>query len=1111
MARVKFIPVLFLLFTGLGLAQDLKISHVDFPPSYRTGTINDMAQDPRGNIWMASMNQGLLKYDGTNFTQFAHERDDPNSLPADRLECVLVDREGIIWIGGFDAGLSRFDPITEIFTHFQHSETDTSSLRSNSIRSLAQDHEGTIWIGTVEGLDQLDPISFQVSHHLDQSQDALILDKEHIRVLFVDREGTLWAGGSSPFYGEESNGGLFKINVKTKNVQRYYHTEETSSLIDNRVTALYEDSQGNFWVGTVGDGLHIMNRQEGTFNRYTYDPKDPGKLSRPPLRNFSYAADHIRSIEEDDQGHIWIGTMGNGINRFDPKTKSVQFICCGDVGNNGLPSNLIWNYLKTRDGLLWISSWQPSLREQILVQINLTPNELYQKEFGIPIYSFAEGENENIYMGSNNLLIQIDKGGNERIVEQFDNLALGRLNHLNKDNQGNLWISSETGLYKYNITDATLDPYTNGLQSGSPETNTSEIIDNNRILVGTVDGLYLFELDQERFTKIEHTPDDVKSQTQHSVLIILKDSRNNIWIGLQNYGLKRFDLENQEFVDYPFVESVQNSIRSIYEDDYNNLYVGGGRSGLRQYYPDLDRFVVIKDESGLLTENTSIGGMKTSGDSILWAWSTSHGGMIKYDIKTNTGFLFDNNWLKPGTGFSAYGIFKSSNDDFYFGTSTGFVKFRTDDYARKSNYKPSPFVSKFQVNNELVSITDSVTSNLNFTYDQNDIAVTLGYINFLTGSGGNSVKYRLEQYDSEWREGKNDEEISYYRLPPGTYTFRIKAMDVYGEWTEQSLAFSIKPPWWKTWWAYLIYAFLFVMGVIMIDRYQRRRLVARERAVAREKELAQAKEIQKAYTQLKATQSQLVHAEKMASLGELTAGIAHEIQNPLNFVNNFSEVSSEMIDEATEELDQGDLAEAKNVLKELKTNLDKINHHGIRASSIVRNMLAHSQARSGDRELADINQMADEYLRLAYHGFRAKDNGFKVTFETNLDKEIPPVKVITQDIGRVLLNLINNAFYACTEKSKKSENGYSPKVTVTTTHENGHVKISVQDNGTGIPDDLVDKVFQPFFTTKPTGSGTGLGLSLSYDIIKAHGGDLHVESVAGTGTTFTILLNVTNQ
>ncbi|MDE3184284.1 MAG: GHKL domain-containing protein [Bacteroidota bacterium] len=266
--------------------------------------------------------------------------------------------------------------------------------------------------------------------------------------------------------------------------------------------------------------------------------------------------------------------------------------------------------------------------------------------------------------------------------------------------------------------------------------------------------------------------------------------------------------------------------------------------------------------------------------------------------------------------------------------------------------------------------------------------------------------------------------------------------------------------------------------------------------------------IEQTLNHLKSTQSQLIQSEKMASLGELTAGIAHEIQNPLNFVNNFSEVNKELLVELNEEIDKGNYDDAKSIAKDVIANEEKINHHGKRADAIVKGMLQHSRSSTGVKEPTDINALADEYLRLAYHGLRAKDKSFNATIKTDFDESIPKISIVPQDTGRVILNLITNAFYAVTEKRKQSGDAYEPTVSVITKKSENSVFITVSDNGNGIPQKIIDKIFQPFFTTKPTGEGTGLGLSLSYDIVKAHGGELKVETKEEEGSKFIISLPV---
>jgi two-component system, NtrC family, sensor kinase len=284
-------------------------------------------------------------------------------------------------------------------------------------------------------------------------------------------------------------------------------------------------------------------------------------------------------------------------------------------------------------------------------------------------------------------------------------------------------------------------------------------------------------------------------------------------------------------------------------------------------------------------------------------------------------------------------------------------------------------------------------------------------------------------------------------------------------------------------------------------------------------ELTQQKEaLEKTVLELKTTQTQLIHAEKMASLGELTAGIAHEIQNPLNFVNNFSEMSVELIEELTEERkkEKGERDEdlESELLADIVQNLEKITHHGKRASSIVKGMLEHSRTSSGIKELTDINALADEYLRLSYHGLRAKNKSFNSDFKTNFEENLPKINVVSQDFGRVILNLINNAFYAVGKREKEGKEtgeSFNPLVNINTKNIDNQIVIKISDNGTGMPEAVKAKIFQPFFTTKPTGEGTGLGLSLAYDIItKGHGGTIDVQSAENQGTEFTITLPIQN-
>jgi signal transduction histidine kinase len=305
----------------------------------------------------------------------------------------------------------------------------------------------------------------------------------------------------------------------------------------------------------------------------------------------------------------------------------------------------------------------------------------------------------------------------------------------------------------------------------------------------------------------------------------------------------------------------------------------------------------------------------------------------------------------------------------------------------------------------------------------------------------------------------------------------------------------------------------------LLEKTQENEKMVREQNIVLEQKVKErTAALNKSLEELKETQNQLIQKEKMASLGELTAGIAHEIQNPLNFVNNFSELSQELAHELKEELERPELDKdlINDLISDLNQNQEKINMHGKRASSIVKGMLEHSRKSTGERRPTDINALVDEYLRLSYHGMRAKDKNFNVDFKMDLDKTIGDITIVPQDMGRVFLNLFNNAFYAVQQRFSLppppappfgSEGGEKPLVKVTTQKTDNHIIITIKDNGIGIPDTIKSKIFQPFFTTKPTGEGTGLGLSLSYDIVtKGHNGALEVESTEGGGSTFVIKL-----
>ncbi|MBC7889538.1 MAG: two-component sensor histidine kinase [Ferruginibacter sp.] len=384
--------------------------------------------------------------------------------------------------------------------------------------------------------------------------------------------------------------------------------------------------------------------------------------------------------------------------------------------------------------------------------------------------------------------------------------------------------------------------------------------------------------------------------------------------------------------------------------------------------------------------------------------------------------------------------------------------------------------------------------------DANEIVST---IYEALGEGNNAIKYYriYKVYSDSLNNLASQRAVA---IEKASYEFSKKELEFERKTLQQR------------WLIFSAFAALFSLAVVLwaINR-NRNRLNHTNKDLQQKNALIETQKLkaEETLSKLQAAQAQLVQSEKMASLGELTAGIAHEIQNPLNFVNNFSEVNIEMIAELKDEIDKGNVEEVKAIANDIEANEQKINHHGKRADTIVKGMLLHSRSSSGIKESTDINALADEYLRLAYHGLRAKDKSFNAAMKTDFDNSIANINIIPQDIGRVILNLITNAFYAVSEKKKaprtsEREVVYEPIVFVSTKKTGDSVFISVRDNGNGIPQKVLDKIFQPFFTTKPTGQGTGLGLSLSYDIVKAHAGQLKVETKEGQGAEFIIQLPI---
>jgi len=1108
------------------------------PGDTQENRVQGLVQDKTGFLWFATQG-GLLRYDGQNFVTYRYDGNNPNSLSNDYIESLFLDSKGRLWMTHWQQGaLTTFEPERGIFTRYQHDPDNPESLSGNVLSCVAEDHQGFIWIGGELGLDRYDPKTGKFKHFQHDPENPNSLSYNRVRALYVDKTGTLWVGTGFPWETNSSEGGLNRYNPENETFTRYLHApEDSTSLINNKIRSILEDSKGNFWIGTVGDGLHLMDREKGTFKRLTHDPLNPEKLSGPwqpgPIPAVSDSSTHISSIFEDDEGRIWITAFPGGLKLFDPVSGITRHFKMGS-GTGNLNTDFLWQTYQTNDGTLWITSggdgqtvFKVKQYDDLFPFFNIPMKEDESRSVSHGILKDRSG---NIWIGHENpvFLERIDRRTGSRTVFKIGDpqKQVTRIHGLMEDREGYIWVGTDRGQFRGNSETSVFQFFQPpGISDEIAQSLFLEVLQarSGHFWFGSWEhGLFRYDPATGDVVNYAHDPNDPNSLGGKLVGSIYEDEKGNIWVG---GGSPFGDIFNPLFLDRinPQTNRIERFFKAnkqlgmlsyITEDNGGNIWFVDWLNGFQKLNPATGTFKSFNPNNSLLPSNYLLSLVK-SGDGTFWL--SDQNSIIEFDPEIETMSVYNANsgirnaYDHYNSGYAAH------DGELFFSRKGGFHAFYPNQILQQKNTRlPDIRITNFQMlgdqnSSAVLKLLEKPVwqkAAIRLAHDQNLFTFSVACFDFYDASTI-QLQYMLEGYDKAWRNDVRGGETSpYTNVPPGEYTFRVRGANSFGVWNMEgvSMGITILPPWWKTWWAYAFYLFLMLIGIWQVHKFQRERTIRMEREKSRERELLQAREIEKAYTELKTTQTQLIQAEKMASLGELTAGIAHEIQNPLNFVNNFSEVNTELIDELEQEADKGNYDEVKAIAKDIKENEQKINHHGKRADAIVKGMLQHSRSSTGVKEPTDINALADEYLRLAYHGLRAKDKSFNADFKTELDESLPKIKLIAQDMGRVLLNLINNAFYAVTDKKAQQPENYKPTVIVSTKNEDGKVIIKVKDNGNGIPEEIKNKIFQPFFTTKPTGEGTGLGLSLSYDIIKAHGGELKVNTIEGEGTEFIIVL-----
>jgi ligand-binding sensor domain-containing protein/signal transduction histidine kinase len=1154
-----------------GPGEHIKFERLTVEQGLSQNTIQCLLQDRQGFLWFGTRD-GLNRYDGYSFTVYKPEPQNTQSLSDNQIESLYEDRLGILWIGTLYGGLNRFDAATESFRHYKHDPQNSQSISNNHIIAIYEDRAGVLWFGTEAGLNRFDRATETFRRYQHDPANPSSLSDNSVSAILEDSLGELWIGtvsrGLARMGAPDREAGIFRT---------YQHDPQNpQSLASDVVNAICEDQAERLWIGTSG-GLSCLRREDRgaktvVFRNYQHNPKNPYSLSQ----------NYIRSIYADRSGVIWIAARGGGLNRFDPARETTTGAAFRSYQNDpqnpfSLSSNDIYSIYEDRSGGMWLGTRAGANRFE---RVPL-PFQHYQHDPKNPaslsdksVWAIYEDRAGDIWIGTLS-------GGLDRFeratgtppgvafthfrydVKNSRSLSDNSVWSIYEDQAGTLWIGTrDGGLNQFDRATKTFrhfrrDP--NNPRSLSYNWVTS--IHESRqerdgvLWIGTWGGgLNRFERHTGIFKNYRNDPQNPHSLSSNGVWLIYEDRAGVLWLGTE-IGLERFDRATETFKHYHHDPNAANSLSnnsvwSIHEDRAGALWIGTS-SGLNRFDRHTETFKHYREKDGL--PNDVIYGILEDARGNLWL--STNKGIVKFNPETGTIKSYEARDGLQSNEFNANAAFQNRRGEMFFGGIDGFNVFHPDS-VKDNPYVPPVVITALKRYNtdvaEGIAISEkgiAARDEIVLSYKDNILNFEFAALSF-RNSFKNQYAVRLEGFNDNWIQLGAQRQATFTNLSPGEYTLQVKGSNNDGVWNEAgaALKLSITPPWWKTRWAYALYAAL-GLGLLyaargfelkqreqktMLKESELRVLAAEAQAQAlqaenarQESELQKAAELESAYqaleeahAHLQATQQQLVTQEKLASLGQLTAGIAHEIKNPLNFVNNFAVLSVDLAKELRAEIEKhktregGDFENLQDIIAMLELNVEKINHHGQRADNIVKSMMQHAHGVSGQRAPADINRLLDEAVDLTYHGLRAKDASLNIAIEKEYDESIGKLNVVPQNISRVFLNLINNACYAAQEKQKDKRkeqtanaDNFSPALGVRTKNLDDKIEIRIRDNGNGIPAGIHDKIFSPFFTTKPAGQGAGLGLSISYDIIvQEHKGEIKFATTEGSFTEFMIYL-----
>lgn len=1133
---LSFFIIIFNLKAG---AQELPLTHFTTASESNplpSAMVTNVYQDSEGFMWLSVFSSGLIRYDVANMVLYNQQ----DGLPDLGIWQVLEDKQGYLWVSSNAGLLVSERPLTfykngervSFRTRIGDVELFNEAL---NINHLAEDIHGKIWVATVnDGL-----IGYLMDDQGRLAVDSLQTNLKGAINLSVTAICSIHTGGM--IFGLE--GGLL-AELKNNKIELIY--TPSSSAYEQNFVSIFENATGEVWAF----------KQNGELVRFRERGAEPELVSREAQTN-------ITGIFSMEQGNVWTSNAASGIKRFDENTgqKLGSF-----TRANGLLSDNIFHIHKDREGNIWIaqSGGVSKLRFNYQAFENFSAESKAGEKpvlLSSKVNTILIPQNTNawckLWVGTEGGLSCIHQDGLSTVFDENDGLLGDWVNGIEEDADGRIWVATTQGLNAIvfdqkliikgaeNIQKISIrgrNAYLFNVKDSPPIIASEKLNLSGADGKGNIQSLWFPGLRSLTFVIGEQVLgfDENSGLPPQLYKSVALDDEGYLWVGTLDKGLYKStvpvtvkELLNPAFraskIFQPFWTTEKgaptNHIEKLLWHD-SKIWVGT-QEGLIVLDPQTPKILSwINKESGLPANNTiSFAVSPTSGN----FWIGSNSGLTEFDPQTNAvirtvtrldGLIDNEVWL--------YGSLKIDNKgQVYYGTSNGLSIYHPD-FDRINAVPP---IVQFT----LIEIPMG-------SEDRNEITFEYAAMSFANVSG---VRYRtrLLGYDDTWSEPSTIRRLRYTNLPAffwsKKYTLEVMAINESGVESLEpiSYSFNIEPVWWLRWWAFIIYLGILGLVLYVFDKYQRAKLIKKERDAARLREaelhaqtatarsmaaeaeskalqteiekkaieLEKVQVLEKAYNELKSAQNQLIQAEKMASLGRLATGIAHEIKNPLNFINNFASVTVELIDELADAIKANDLEEIDYLMASLRENTSKIEKHGLRADAIVQSMAQHAKVSKSAFDFVDLNGLIDHYQEVAVKAKKSKTSDLNIQMELDLQPNLGKVKVFGQELGQVLLNIIGNALDAVWSEKKEKGESFEPKVTISSRLMEDVVEIKIADNGPGIPEEIRERILEPFFTTKPTGEGTGLGLSLSYDIItQSHNGTLTIETEIGKGTAFII-------